>query len=188
MPLSMGYVLGYNLACISPSIVVPGLMSLNDRGYGKKKNVASTLIAAGTFDDIICIICFSICKTIVLNENGFGSGQSIGVAIVMLFVGFIVAFFVGIGLGLFGYFFKFIKHPRVRIYSKLAFCIFGAISFVIIEEYSGTKDTKYMAALFFGYTLFRLWGQDKPAKEIAWFWFFVQPCLFGTVGGSLLFS
>jgi NhaP-type Na+/H+ or K+/H+ antiporter len=74
MPLSMGYVLGYNLACISPSIVVPGLMSLNDRGYGKKKNIASTLIASGTFDDIICIICFSICKTIVLNDAGFGSG------------------------------------------------------------------------------------------------------------------
>ena len=76
----------------------------------------------------------------------------------MLFVGFIVAFFVGVGYGLLGYFFKYIKNDRIRIYAKLAFCISGAIIFVIIEEYSGTKDTKYMAALFFGYTCFRFWG------------------------------
>lgn len=74
MPLVMGYVLGYNIACISPSIIVPGLMSLNERGYGKSKNIAGTLIVSGTFDDIICIICFGICKTIVLNEAGFNHG------------------------------------------------------------------------------------------------------------------
>ena len=74
MPIYVGYSLGYNLACISPSIIVPGLMSLNDRGYGKSKNIAGTLIAAGTFDDIICIICFGICKTIALNYGGFSEG------------------------------------------------------------------------------------------------------------------
>jgi hypothetical protein len=111
-----------------------------------------------------------------------------GVAIVLLFVGFIVAFFIGVGMCLLGWFFKFIKNPKLRMYAKLAYCVVGPMTFVIMEEHSGTKDTKYMAALFFGYTLFRVWGMEKPAKEIAWFWFFIQPCLFGTVGGSLLFS
>lgn len=169
----MGYVLGYNIACISPSILVPALMSLNDRGYGKKKNIAGTLIAAGTFDDIICIICFGICKTIVLNEGGFDSGQSMGLAIGMLFVTNIVAFFIGIILGLGGWFFKFIKNPTLQIYMKLLYCIVGAMVFVIIEEHAGTKDCKYIAALFFGYTLFRFWGMNKPSKHIAWFWFFI---------------
>lgn len=59
------------------------------------------------------------------------------------------------------------------MYMKLLYCIVGAMVFVIIEEYAGTKDTKYVAALFFGYTLFRFWGMDKPSKHIAWFWFFI---------------
>ena len=71
---------------------------------------------------------------------------------------------------------------------KFFYCIAGAITFVVIEEYAGTKDCKYIGALFFGYTLSRMWGNEKPAKHIAWFWFFICPCLFGTVGGSLLFS
>lgn len=153
MPLSMGYVLGYNLSCISPSIIVPGLMNLNDKGYGKKKNIAGTLIAAGTFDDIICIICFGICKTIVLNEGGFGDGESMGLAIGLLFIGNIVGLIIGIILGLFGWFLRFIKNDALRVSMKLIYCIFGAISLVIIEEYAESHDCKYIAGLFFGYTL-----------------------------------
>jgi solute carrier family 9B (sodium/hydrogen exchanger), member 1/2 len=74
MPTEVAFTLGYCLPCISPSIVVPGLMKLNDSGYGRKKNIAGTLIAAGTFDDILCIIIFSICKTISLYNAGFGTG------------------------------------------------------------------------------------------------------------------
>eukprot|EP00347_Sterkiella_histriomuscorum_P019238 403342411 len=187
MPLTMGYVLGYNLACISPSILVPGLMSLNDRGYAKKNNLSGTLIAAGTFDDIICIICFGICKTILLSQAGF-TEESMAMSIGLLFIGNVVALLIGITLGLCGWFLKYIKNAQTRIHMKLCYCIFGAISFVIIEEYAESHDCKYIAGLFFGYTLSRVWGEEKPTKHIAWFWFFIQPCLFGTVGGSLLFS
>lgn len=188
MPLVFGYALGFNLACISPSIIVPALMSLNEKGYGKKKRIASTLIAAGTFDDIIAIICFGICKTILLNEAGFDGGKSFGLSIGLLFVGNVVGLLIGIAMGLMGWVFTKISNPTVRIYAKFIYCAVGAMVLVIIEEYAYTKDCKYIAALFFGYTLFRMWGDEKPAKHVAWFWFFICPCLFGTVGGSLLFN
>lgn len=96
-----------------------------------------------------------------------------GLAIGMLFVSNVVAFFVGVTLGFGGWFFKFIQNPTLRLYMKLLYCIIGAMVLVIIEEHAGTKDCKYIAALFFGYTLFRFWGMDKPSKHIAWFWFFI---------------
>jgi NhaP-type Na+/H+ or K+/H+ antiporter len=173
MSITNAYVLGYNLSCISPSIMVPGVMSLNERGYGRSKGIASTVIAAGTFDDIICIICFGICETISLSFGGFSEGSSLGLDIGLLFVANIVGLIIGVVFGLGGWFFKFIKNPRIRMNMKLAYCVFGAISFVIIEEYAMSHDAKYICGLFFGYTLFRVWGDEKPAKEIAWFWFFV---------------
>ncbi len=188
MPFSVSYTLGYNLACISPSIIVPGLMSLNERGYGREKNFAGTMIASGTFDDIICIICFGICKAIALNFAGLSGGKSMGMEIGILFIENIIALVVGVSFGLTGWFFKFVQRPRLRIYLKLGFCLVAAIFFVIVEEYAGSHDAKYIGALSFGYTCFRLWGEDKPAKEIAWFWFFMQPFLFGTVGGQLQLS
>jgi hypothetical protein len=48
------------MACISVSVIVPGTMGLESRGYGKRKGIASSMIAAGTFDSILCIILFGI--------------------------------------------------------------------------------------------------------------------------------
>jgi len=139
-------------------------MGLNEKGYGRKKNIAGTLIASGTFDDIVCIICFGICKTIVLNTAGFDDGQSMGLAIGELFIGNIVGFFVGVCMGLLGWFFKFIKNDQLRIYMKFLYCILSSISFVIMEEYNPVHDVKYICALFFGYTLNRVWNGEKPQK------------------------
>jgi Kef-type K+ transport system membrane component KefB len=86
MPMPFCFALGYICSCISPSVMVPGLINLTERGYGKEKGVVSSLIAAGTFDDIVCIILFGVCKTIAYNEYGMSSGQSMGLAIGMLFI------------------------------------------------------------------------------------------------------
>ena len=73
MPIIVCYCMGYAIACISPSIIVPGTMSLNDRGYGRKKGISSTMIAAGTFDDILCILLFGIVSTVMFVQLGAGS-------------------------------------------------------------------------------------------------------------------
>jgi len=56
MPFGIAYTLGYTLSCISPSVLVPCLVTLLERGYGKKKGIPPAVIAAGTFDDILVII------------------------------------------------------------------------------------------------------------------------------------
>ena len=60
MPVFVCYSLGYTLSCISPSIIVPECLKLMGQGYGKKKGIPGGIIAAGTFDDIICIVLFGI--------------------------------------------------------------------------------------------------------------------------------
>ncbi len=109
-------------------------MSLNDRGYGKEKNIAGILIASGTFDDIICIICYGISKAIALNFAGYSLGKSMGMEIGILFIENIIALVIGVSLAMFGILFKYMKESRLRMYLKLAFCIFAAILFVIFEE------------------------------------------------------
>lgn len=84
-----------------------------------------------------------------------------------LFIENVVALAVGVSYGLLGWFFKFIKDPKLRINLKLLFCIIGAMFFVIAEEHANSHDAKYICALSFGYTCFRMWGNDKPSKEIA---------------------
>ena len=71
---------------------------------------------------------------------------------------------------------------------KFLYAVAGAISFVVVGEESTYTDSKYVVSLSFGYVLFRMWGDDKPQKELYWLWFFIQPLFFGSVGAALLFK
>ena len=64
----------------------------------------------------------------------------------------------------------------------------GAIALIIESELSTMKNGKYIACLSFGYTCYRVWGDNKPTKQIAELWFYIQPFLFGTIGAALLIS
>lgn len=66
------------MSCISPSIVVPGCMGLNEKGYGRKKGISSTMIAAGTFDDILCILLFGIISTLMSIRISHGGHDKSG--------------------------------------------------------------------------------------------------------------
>jgi Kef-type K+ transport system membrane component KefB len=62
------FCISYVLACVSPSVTVPILTNFLDQNRGKKKGIVPTLIASATCEDILCIICFGIVKSIAINE------------------------------------------------------------------------------------------------------------------------
>jgi solute carrier family 9B (sodium/hydrogen exchanger), member 1/2 len=68
MPFGISYTLGYTLSCISPSIIVPCIVGLIDRGYGKEKGIPTAIIAAATFDDILTIVNNGICASIAFTK------------------------------------------------------------------------------------------------------------------------
>lgn len=64
MPVELSFAQGFAIGSVAPAIVVPQLMKWNELGYGRSKGIASSLIAACTFDNISCLILYGVCKTI----------------------------------------------------------------------------------------------------------------------------
>jgi NhaP-type Na+/H+ or K+/H+ antiporter len=129
MPLPLSFALAYILACVSPSVMVPSLITLYQHGYGHTRGVINSLITAGTFDDIICIIIFGICKTVVYKHYGLLAG-TVSANIGKLFLENFAGLMVGILLGLLGVIIKADK----QMYLKSLYCIVCAVSFVLIGE------------------------------------------------------
>lgn len=50
MPIEVCFALAYCLANTAASILVPNMLVLNEAGFGRKKGVGPTLIAACAFD------------------------------------------------------------------------------------------------------------------------------------------
>jgi solute carrier family 9B (sodium/hydrogen exchanger), member 1/2 len=83
VPIYIAYCIGYSLCCVSPCVIIPGLMGLAGKKFGVKKGIPQSVIAACTFDDIFCILGFSICESIAFDKSGT-EGGSIAVTITIV--------------------------------------------------------------------------------------------------------
>lgn len=86
LPWPLCFAEGFCLGAVSPAVLVPSLMILQKAGYGVKKGIPTTLIAASSFDDIIAITVFGIFLTIAFNEAPGGVAEkedSIGFEVLM---------------------------------------------------------------------------------------------------------
>ena len=54
-PWMWGFMLGFVLAAVSPAVVVPCLLSLQEKGYGVDKGIPTLVIAAASVDDVLAI-------------------------------------------------------------------------------------------------------------------------------------
>lgn len=72
MPVKVAYCLGYVLACVSATVVIQQCMPLYEKGFGKKKDIPTTMMAGSTFDDITCIVILGIIQTITYIEINAG--------------------------------------------------------------------------------------------------------------------
>ena len=59
-PLIWGFMLGFILAAVSPAVVVPCLLQLQEKGYGVDKGIPTLVIAAASVDDVLAISGFTI--------------------------------------------------------------------------------------------------------------------------------
>lgn len=67
MPLAFSFCMAYAIGTMGGAILVPGMLHLNEHGYGKAKGIPGTLIASSTFDNITCLILFGIVNAVALN-------------------------------------------------------------------------------------------------------------------------
>merc|ERR550519_108753 len=70
LPWEWGFMLGFVLAAVSPAVVVPCLLNMQERGFGVAKGIPTLVIAAASVDDVLAISCFTILLGITFNSSG----------------------------------------------------------------------------------------------------------------------
>lgn len=61
--------LGSVMAAVSPAVVVPRMIKLQEEGYGINKNIPQMIITGASCDDVFVIVLFSSFLTMVNNGN-----------------------------------------------------------------------------------------------------------------------
>jgi NhaP-type Na+/H+ or K+/H+ antiporter len=157
MPWPLCFAQGFTLGAVSPAVLVPSLMILHKAGYGVKKGIPTTLIAASSFDDIIAITVFGICITVAFNEAPGGVAEeedSFVFEILMnglqLVVGVSIGLLVGYAMKLFNY-----CAPAKTKWWKFFVCLLMALAVPIISEITQFYESKFVCIIFFGFMAYR---------------------------------
>jgi len=60
---------GFMLAAVSPAVVVPSMLDLAEKGYGKKNEVPTLVLAGASVDDVLAITLFSVSLGMALDPG-----------------------------------------------------------------------------------------------------------------------
>ncbi|XP_031231455.1 sodium/hydrogen exchanger 9B1 isoform X2 [Mastomys coucha] len=165
------------LGAVSPAVVVPNMLTLQENGYGVEKGIPTLLVAASSMDDIVAITGFNTFLSIV-----FSSGSVIS-NILSSLRDVLIGVLVGIVMGIFVQYFP--SGDQERLTQRRAFLVLSiCISAVLGCQHIGLHGSGGLVTLVLSFMAAKRWAGEKVGiqKIVANTWNVFQPLLFGLVG------
>ncbi|CAG0904048.1 unnamed protein product [Darwinula stevensoni] len=181
------FTLGFALAAVSPAIVVPYMLKIQENGYGVDKGIPTLLLAASSLNDVFSIWAFLVFLGITFSQRSFVMQT------IMPFVEVLLGFLYGIVIGIILWFIPNRKDNFALAEIRSILLLIGGIA-----SYFGSISIKMhsagaLGALTLAFVASYGWRrqgykQDNPVSlNFNFLWFIFQPLLFGLVGAELDF-
>lgn len=151
--------IGSIVAAVSPAVIVPKMINLIEKGYGKEKGIPQLVLAGASLDDIYVIVLFYAFIEIL-------QGEALSV---WSFVNIPLSIILGAGIGyLIGYLLiKYFKRFEIQNTYKVFIVLSITLILVAIEDHLNTSITfsALVATFFLGMSLTRY--DEKIASELS---------------------
>ena len=114
--------LGSVMAAVSPAVVVPRMIKLQEEGYGTNKNIPQMIITGASCDDVFVIVLFSSFLTMVSNGNfDYSIFYQVPVSIIL-----------GIGIGLLFGLILSLLFKKININNSIKVLILLSFTFIFV--------------------------------------------------------
>ncbi|KAJ1206298.1 hypothetical protein NDU88_001705 [Pleurodeles waltl] len=180
LPLTWSFMLGFVLGAVSPAVVVPSMLVLQNAGYGVDQGIPTLLMAAGSFDDILAITGFNTCLGMA-----FSSGSTVN-NIIRGVLEVVVGVVAGALLGFFLRYFP--STEQGNLVWKRGYLILGlSVSAVFGSLFFGFPGSGGLCTLVLAFLAGMGWSNQKAEVEdiVAVAWDIFQPLLFGLIGAEI---
>ena len=184
-PWTVGFVLGFVLAGVSPAVIIPNIMSLSERGYGVSKGIPTLVIATCSADDVVAIAGFGIFLGITFNTDA---------SIVNLVFHGPIEVAMGLSFGIFwGILAQWIpnrNHKYVVFFRFLILFSGGLIALfgAHLLHYDGAGGLATLIMAFVAGIRWRKegWGDHNPVSKLfRQMWIILEPVIFGLIGTAI---
>merc|ERR1711988_1379825 len=182
---TVGFMLGFILAAVSPAVIIPSLMSLSGRGYGLEKGVPTLVIAACAADDVVAISGFGIFLGIT-----FSSGAPLWKLILHGPIEVVLGVSFGVFWGLLAQWIPSKDHRHVAFFRWLILFGGGLIALfgAHLIHYDGAGGLATIIMAFVASMQWRKegWADHNPVtKTFQRMWIILQPVIFALIGTEI---
>jgi len=184
-PWTVGFMLGFVLAAVSPAVIIPCLVSLSSRGYGVEKGIPTLVIAASSADDVVAISGFGIFLGLTFFQDA---------SMVQLMLHGPTEVLLGVSFGtVWGLMAQWIPHKQHRnvtffrwiiLFSGGLVALFGAHWL----KYDGAGGLATIIMAFVAGMQWRKegWGEHNPVTKVfTKMWIILEPLIFGLIGTEI---
>jgi solute carrier family 9B (sodium/hydrogen exchanger), member 1/2 len=176
-----GAIMGCVVAAVSPAVVVPRMIKLIHKGYGKDKKIPHMVLAGASVDDVYVIVLFT--AFMGMYTGGSFSAVSLLNVPISIIAGLALGIIIGIVLS------KFFKAVKIRDTIKVL--VIMSISFLVIELETVVKPyfmiSGLLAVMALGGTMLKT--HEKMSKRIIGkftkIWVAAEVMLFVLVGAAV---
>ncbi len=175
-------ILAFIIAAVSPAVIVPQMLKLKAKGFGRKKSIPTLILAGASVDDIVAITLFTAFLGLYFGQGKSLIGQILGIPISII---------LGVVLGLL---FAFLL---LKLLQKLSFSparetllVFAAAMLLLSLEHL-VKDyisfSAYLGIMAIGYYFLEKDALRAKQLSLAFnkIWVFAELCLFVLIGAAV---
>merc|ERR1719414_110898 len=184
-PWTVGFMLGFVLAAVSPAVIIPSLMTLSQRGYGVAKGIPTLVIAACSADDVVAISGFGIFLGLT-----FSKGKPLWQLILHGPIEVIIGVSFGVFWGILAQWIPNKEHKHVAFFRWLILLGGGLIALfgAHLIHYDGAGGLASIIMAFVAGMQWRRegWGDHNPvSKTFQRMWIILQPIIFALIGTEI---
>ena len=173
--------LGFIIAAVSPAVVVPQMLDIKAKGYGKKREVPTLILAGASIDDVFAITLFGVFLAA-------GTGKAVNIA--MQFIKVPLGIGIGIAIGLLaGYLLvKFFQKVPMRDTKKMLIFLVTAILLHELGNFSYYLPiATLLGVMAMGFVLLEMDSRraHNLAAKFNKLWIFAEILLFVLIGAQV---
>ncbi|CAG0885453.1 unnamed protein product [Darwinula stevensoni] len=179
LPWTWGFMLGFAFAAVSPAIVIPCMLRIQEEGYGVDKGIPTLLLAASSMDDVLAISAFVVFLGVTFSQG------SIIKKIFMPFAEIIVGLLYGIILGVIFWFVPNHKDSFAVTEIRSIMLLIGGIASYFGSMFIEMHSNGALGVLSLAFVSSIGWRRqgyqdDNPVSlNFNYLWLIFQPLLFG---------
>lgn len=174
-------VIGAVTGAVSPAVIVPKMLRLMERGYGKNKSIPQMILAGASVDDVFVIVLFSAFTQLAQTNQFSAASLSAIPAFILLGIA------VGLASGfLFG---KFLKRVHIRDTIKLLLMMSVAFLFISFEDQFSAfvPFSALLAVMCMGIAMqnIRPGAAERLSVKLNKIWYGAEVLLFVLIGAAV---